>query len=135
MLRLKEEHDLAFLFVTHDLASARYVADELLVMYAGQIVERGPTEEVLADPLHPYTRLLLSAAPDPNAGLHARTLAARTPQDLAVDQEGACRFVGRCPLAIDICSTTTAGARRGGPHRMRPLPRHRPRRTHEHASG
>ncbi len=106
MLRLKEEHNLAFLFVTHDLASARYVADELLVMYAGQIVERGPTEEVLADPLHPYTRLLISAAPDPNAGLQARKLAARVPQDLAVEQEGACRFVGRCPLAIDICSTT-----------------------------
>ena len=118
MLRLKEEHNLAFLFVTHDLASARYVADELLVMYAGQIVERGPTEEVLADPLHPYTRLLLSAAPDPNAGLHARTLAARTPQDLAVDQEGACRFVGRCPLAIDICSTTPPVLAEAGRRRM-----------------
>jgi peptide/nickel transport system ATP-binding protein len=106
MIRLKEEHNLAFLFVTHDLASARYVADELLVMYAGQIVEHGPTEQVLQDPLHPYTRLLLSAAPDPNAGLHARKLAARTPQDLAVDPEGACRFISRCPLAIDICSTT-----------------------------
>ena len=105
MLRLKEERDLAFLFVTHDLASARYVADDLLVMYAGQIVEHGPIETVLADPLHPYTRLLLSAAPDPNAGLHARTLAARTPQDLAVDPAAGCRFVGRCPLAIDICST------------------------------
>ncbi len=106
MLRLKDEHDLAFLFVTHDLASARYVADELLVMYAGQIVEHGPTEEVLADPLHPYTRLLISAAPDPNAGLGTRTLAARTPKDLAVEDEGGCRFVGRCPLAIDICSNT-----------------------------
>jgi peptide/nickel transport system ATP-binding protein len=106
MLRLKEERDLAFLFVTHDLASARYVADELLVMYAGQIVEHGPTETVLQDPLHPYTRLLLSAAPDPNAGLHTRTLAARTPQDLAVDTAEGCRFLGRCPLAIDICSNT-----------------------------
>src|SRR5919206_3082432 len=67
MLKLKEEHDLAFLFVTHDLASARYVADDILVMYAGQIVEQGPIEQVLADPLHPYTQLLLSAVPD--AGL------------------------------------------------------------------
>ena len=106
MLRLKEEHDLAFLFVTHDLASARYVADELLVMYAGQIVEHGPTETVLQDPLHPYTRLLLSAAPDPNAGLRAADLAARTPQDITVDDAVGCRFVGRCPLAIDVCSTT-----------------------------
>ncbi|MGZ4380581.1 MAG: ABC transporter ATP-binding protein [Gaiellaceae bacterium] len=118
MIRLKEEHNLAFLFVTHDLASARYVADELLVMYSGQIVERGPTEKVLADPLHPYTRLLISAAPDPNAGLHTRKLAARTPQDLAVEQEGACRFVGRCPLAIDICSTTPPVLAEAGLGRM-----------------
>ena len=60
MVQLKEEHDLAFLYVTHDLASARYVADEMLVMYAGQIVEHGPTEDVLQEPLHPYTRLLLA---------------------------------------------------------------------------
>ena len=53
MMRLKEEHGIAFLFVTHDLASARYVADDLLVMYAGQIVERGPVEEVLASPPPP----------------------------------------------------------------------------------
>src|SRR4051812_21107682 len=65
LLRLKGERGIAFLFVTHDLASARYVADDLLVMYAGQIVERGPVEEVLASPLHPYTRLLLAAVPDP----------------------------------------------------------------------
>src|SRR6187549_302526 len=65
MLKLKEERGIAFLYVTHDLASARYVADEMLVMYAGQIVERGPTEQVLAEPLHPYTQLLLAAAPDP----------------------------------------------------------------------
>ena len=67
MTRLKQEHDIAFLFVTHDLASARYVADDVLVMYAGQIVERGPIEEVLASPLHPYTRLLLSSVPAPEA--------------------------------------------------------------------
>src|SRR4051794_39373374 len=65
MLQLKEERGIAFLYVTHDLASARYVADEILVMYAGQIVEHGPVEQVLAEPLHPYTRLLLAAVPDP----------------------------------------------------------------------
>ena len=73
MLELKEERDLAFLYVTHDLASARYVADEMLVMYAGQIVEQGPTEAVLQNPLHPYTRLLLSAVPDPRPACGWRT--------------------------------------------------------------
>ena len=68
MLELKEQQRLAFLYVTHDLASARYVADEMLVMYAGQIVEQGPVDDVLAEPLHPYTQLLLSAVPDPRLG-------------------------------------------------------------------
>jgi peptide/nickel transport system ATP-binding protein len=69
ILELKRRHEIAFLYITHDIASARYVADEVLVMYAGQIVERGPTDEVLQRPLHSYTRLLLSAVPDPQAGL------------------------------------------------------------------
>jgi peptide/nickel transport system ATP-binding protein len=70
MLKLKEERGIAFLYVTHDLASARYVADDILVMYAGQIVEQGPA----------------SAAIDPPAG---------------------CRFVTRCPIAVDVCSRVT----------------------------
>src|SRR6476469_7571138 len=65
MLDLKERERLAFLYVTHDLASARYVADTVLVMYAGQIVEQGPAERVLQNPLHPYTQLHLSSVPDP----------------------------------------------------------------------
>jgi peptide/nickel transport system ATP-binding protein len=63
MLKLKEELGLALLYITHDIASARYLADEVLVMFAGQIVEQGPTESVLQQPLHPYTQLLLSAVP------------------------------------------------------------------------
>jgi peptide/nickel transport system ATP-binding protein len=68
MLELKEQREIAFLYITHDLASARYVADEVLVMLSGRIVERGPTDAVLHEPLHPYTQLLLSAVPDPEAG-------------------------------------------------------------------
>jgi peptide/nickel transport system ATP-binding protein len=108
MMRLKEEHEIAFLFVTHDLASARYVADDLLVMYAGQIVESGPVEEVLASPLHPYTRLLLAAVPDPAKRLHADRIQERKGHAAAaVDPPDGCRFVSRCPLAIDVCSRVT----------------------------
>ena len=108
MLRLKEEHDIAFLFVTHDLASARYVADDILVMYAGQIVERGPVEQVLEAPLHPYTRLLLAAVPDPAKKLQAQRIEARRGRaSAAVDPAEGCRFVTRCPLAIDVCSRLT----------------------------
>ncbi|HKH32339.1 MAG TPA: ABC transporter ATP-binding protein [Gaiellaceae bacterium] len=108
MLRLREEFGIAFLYVTHDLASARYVADDILVMYAGQIVERGPVEEVLSTPLHPYTRLLLSAVPDPAANLHAERIEIRKGvASAAVDPPEGCRFVTRCPLAIDVCSRVT----------------------------
>ncbi len=96
MVELKEEHQLAFLYVTHDLASARYLADDMLVMYAGQIVEHGPTEEVLSEPLHPYTRLLLAAA--------GASRVERRPSR-PVEPHVGCRFVDRCPLAIDVCSS------------------------------
>ena len=75
---LKERRDLAFLYITHDLASARYVADEIHVMYRGRIVEYGPTDDVLQQPLHAYTRLLLSAVPRPEAGLDAVAWEGRT---------------------------------------------------------
>jgi peptide/nickel transport system ATP-binding protein len=106
MLRLKEERQIAFLYVTHDLASARYVADDILVMYAGQIVERGPIEQVLAEPLHPYTRLLLAAAPDPLAGTVPR-IEQRDHDSVAIDPPEGCRFVARCPVAVAICSELT----------------------------
>jgi len=108
MLKLKEERRIAFLYVTHDLASARYVADDILVMYAGQIVERGPIEQVLSEPLHPYTRLLLAAVPDPATKLRAQRIEARKGRaSAAVDPQEGCRFVTRCPLAIDVCSRVT----------------------------
>jgi peptide/nickel transport system ATP-binding protein len=85
MADLKRELGIAFLYITHDIASARYVADEVLVMYAGRIVERGPTDAVLQDPQHAYTRLLLSAVPNPEGGLQLEPFVkARRP---AVDGE------------------------------------------------
>ena len=108
MLKLRDERGIAFLYVTHDLASARYVADDILVMYAGQIVEHGPIEEVLSAPLHPYTRLLLAAVPDPGAKADVQEFEPRKGDaSAAVDPAEGCRFLARCPLAIDICSQTT----------------------------
>ena len=107
MLKLKEEQRLAFLYVTHDLASARYVADDILVMYAGQIVEQGPVEQVLADPLHPYTQLLLSAVRFPLETVLVRIAAAPGRAAAASDPLPGCRFVGRCPLAIPVCHQVT----------------------------
>ena len=117
ILDLKRQRNIAFLYVTHDLASARYVADEVLVMYAGQIVEHGPTDDVLQRPMHPYTKLLLSAVPNPNAGLHAHRLPQRPKTDLAVDLVG-CRFADRCPLAVASCVSDPPVLSERRPHHL-----------------
>jgi peptide/nickel transport system ATP-binding protein len=95
MLRLKEERNLAFLYITHDIASARYVADDVMVMYAGQVVESGATEDVLQSPLHPYTRLLLAAVPNPEAGLKTVHIDARGDVPTVIDPPPGCRFAPR----------------------------------------
>src|SRR6476620_3005928 len=108
MIKLKEEREIAFLYVTHDLASARYIADEIMVMYAGQIVERGPVEAVLAEPLHPYTQLLLAAAPDPAKRMgDAPIEPSKGVAAAAVDPTDGCRCAARCPIAVGICSQVT----------------------------
>jgi peptide/nickel transport system ATP-binding protein len=107
MLDLKERDQLAFLYVTHDLASARYVADTVLVMYAGQIVEEGPSEQVLQEPLHPYTQLLLASVPDPSGAAREPIVIRKGLASAAVDPPEGCRFAGRCPLRIDVCTSVT----------------------------
>jgi peptide/nickel transport system ATP-binding protein len=107
LLRLKDEEHLALLFITHDIASARYFAEETLVMYAGQSVEGGSSEEVIQQPRHPYTQLLLSAAPDPDRlgpdGEKAPPLPARGEIPSLISPPSGCRFHPRCPHAMEIC--------------------------------
>jgi peptide/nickel transport system ATP-binding protein len=107
MAQLRDEQGVSILYITHDIASARYVADRLIVMYAGQIAEAGPVEEVLGNPRHPYTQLLVSAVPDPRAELSVTAETDRGEPPRVIDPTPGCRFRWRCPLAIDICSTVT----------------------------
>jgi peptide/nickel transport system ATP-binding protein len=109
---LRRRFQLAMLYITHDIASARYFADEVLVMYAGQIVERGPAEQVTQRPAHPYTQLLVASAPDPdNLGSALRGGARRAEGSQSAagrrNPEGAspvgCPFSPRCPFADDRC--------------------------------
>jgi oligopeptide/dipeptide ABC transporter ATP-binding protein len=103
---LRKRFRLALLYITHDIASARYFADEVLVMYAGEIVERGPAEDVTQRPAHPYTQLLVSSAPDPdNLGTALRNGANRAgrPGLAGPPPDGACPFSPRCPFADDRC--------------------------------
>jgi len=107
MAELRRSEGVSFLYITHDIASARYVADRLVIMYAGHIVESGPTESVLANPKHPYTDLLLGAVPDPRAPLTAAVEGDTGEPPKVIDPTPGCRFRWRCPLAIDKCHEVT----------------------------
>jgi peptide/nickel transport system ATP-binding protein len=107
MASLRNDQGVSILYITHDIASARYVADRLIVMYAGHIAETGPTEEVLSRPRHPYTQLLLSAVPDPRAPLGVGAETDRGEPPKVIDPTPGCRFRWRCPLAIDECHHVT----------------------------
>ena len=115
MADLRDSEGVSLLYITHDIASARYVADRLVVMYAGQIAESGPTEQVLARPRHPYTQLLLSAVPDPRAPLGVTAETDRGEPPKVVDPTPGCRFRFRCPVAVAECGTVTPLLRPMGP--------------------
>ena len=117
MARLRADEGVSFLYITHDIAGARYVADRVVIMYGGHIVESGPTETVLADPKHPYTRLLLSAVPDPRAPLELGPAGDAGEPPSVVDPADGCRFRQRCPLAIERCHHETPLTRVLGPDR------------------
>lgn len=106
MARLCAEEGISFLYITHDIASARYVAHRIIVMYAGRVAETGPIEEVLQNPAHPYTRLLLSAVPDPRAPITLTAADTGEPPRVVDPGEG-CRFRARCPLAQPLCARVT----------------------------
>ena len=107
MAELRAREDVSILYITHDLASARYIADRLIVMYAGHIVEVGPAEQVMADPRHPYTQLLLSAVPDPKAPRDDAGPADAAEPPKVVNPAPGCRFEPRCPFAIEECRHVT----------------------------
>lgn len=101
---LRDRLQIAILYITHDIASARYFADRTMVMYAGRVVESGDSESVTQDPKHPYTQLLVRSAPDPE-DLDARARGARGEAPSLVRPPSGCRFNPRCPFAVDLCRT------------------------------
>ena len=101
---LQEEFNLTYIFVSHDMSVVRYICDRIAVMYAGKLVELGPKTDVLAEPRHPYTELLLAAVPRTAKGIRGqRTITPGEPPDLANLSSG-CVFRDRCKHAQDICA-------------------------------
>jgi oligopeptide/dipeptide ABC transporter ATP-binding protein len=103
---LQQELGLSLLFISHDLATVRYIADRVAVMYAGAMVELGPAGAVLGAPLHPYSRALARSLPEVgNFGELPPVLEGEVPDPLALPS--GCRFRTRCPIARDRCAAET----------------------------
>ncbi|MEM3659626.1 MAG: ABC transporter ATP-binding protein [Thermoproteota archaeon] len=103
MLDLKRELQLTYLFITHDLAVAKYISDRVAIMYLGKIVEMGEKEEIFSNPLHPYTQALLSAIPVPNPDRKRRIIELKGEVPSAIRIPTGCRFHPRCPFAEEAC--------------------------------
>ncbi len=114
MDRLKEERRIASLYITHDIASARYIADNIVVMYAGRMVEGAESVELIDEPAHPYTKLLLSAVPNPKAGLKVARTEARGEIPSLINPKPGCPFADRCPSVMPVCREQMPGFERIG---------------------
>ncbi|HDG62214.1 MAG: oligopeptide ABC transporter ATP-binding protein [Thermotoga sp. 4484_232] len=103
MLKLAEELNMSYLYITHDLAVARYMANRIVVMYLGKIVEEGDIEEVLKHPLHPYTKALLAAVPVPDPEYKRGEPDIKGSVAKPINPPPRCRFYDRCPIATEFC--------------------------------
>ena len=103
LLKMKEKHGISFIYITHDLATARYICDRIAIMYLGKIVEIAATEEILSNSIHPYTSALIEAVPvtDPTVKIHDVPIKGYVP--LVPEDYKGCRFHPRCPYAVDRC--------------------------------
>ena len=119
MKGIQERTGVTYLYITHDLSVARYMADRIAVMYLGAVLEEGPAEALISDAAHPYTRLLIRAAPEHRATGVKRSRI-RLPGDAASQGglPGGCRFHPRCPLAQPVCRETAPALTGIGPERV-----------------
>ena len=104
LMDLQEEKGLTYMFVTHDLSVVRHIADDISVMYLGQLVETGPTKEIFSHPTHPYTKALLSAIPSIDVLHPMQRIQLKGEITSAIDPKPGCRFAPRCPYATEACS-------------------------------
>ncbi|MFO1033525.1 MAG: dipeptide ABC transporter ATP-binding protein [Hyphomicrobiales bacterium] len=103
LAELQERLELAYLFISHDLAVVRHIADDVMVMYLGKVVEQGPAEAIFANPKHPYTQALLSATPQANPTRKRERIVLEGELPSPLKPPTGCPFHPRCPVAIDVC--------------------------------
>ncbi len=102
MSSLKVKYNITYLYITHDLSTARYFGDDIALLYKGKVVEMGRIDDVLSEPLHPYTQALIDAIPEPEPRLAERVVRIKPIKDDYMLSNG-CRFYARCPYAMDKC--------------------------------
>lgn len=103
MKELQDKLGLTYIFITHDLSVVNHFSDDIAVMYLGKLVEKAPTEELFANPVHPYTQALLSAIPVPNIRVKKERILLKGEISSPIDPKPICRFANRCPKATDLC--------------------------------
>lgn len=104
LLDLQEERGLTYLFITHDLSVVKYISDEICVMYLGQVVETSPADELFTNPVHPYTKALLSAIPSPDLNDDRERIVLKGELASPINPRPGCRFAPRCMYATDECA-------------------------------
>jgi peptide/nickel transport system ATP-binding protein len=104
MFDLLKKYGVSFLYITHDLALARHICDRLAIMYLGKIMEKGTIEQVIYEPLHPYTRALMEAVPSPNPDAKRIEVVIKGEIPSPINPPPGCRFSTRCPECMDICT-------------------------------
>jgi peptide/nickel transport system ATP-binding protein len=104
MLDLQEERGLAYIFVTHDLSVVKYISDDIMVMYLGQMVEKAPADELFQNPRHPYTKALLSAIPIPSIPNKKNRILLQGEITSPINPKPGCRFMARCQYATEACN-------------------------------
>ncbi|BDF72125.1 ABC transporter ATP-binding protein [Oscillospiraceae bacterium] len=115
MQELQAQRNLTYIFITHNLSVVNHFADDIAVMYLGQIVERSPVEELFAHPTHPYTQALLAAIPVPSIHRRRERVVLRGEISSPVDPKPGCRFANRCPHATAACREADPALREVGP--------------------
>ena len=109
LMDLQEQKKLSYMFITHDLCVVKHISDEIMVMYMGQVVERAETEELFANPAHPYTKALLAAIPTIDLSARKKErFVLKGEVTSPIDPEPGCRFAHRCPYATEKCRTDNA---------------------------
>ncbi len=104
---LKEDYNLTFLFISHDMSVIKYISDRIAIMYLGEIVELGRTEEIFKDPKHPYTKALLSSVPELNPQNKKDPIKLQGELPSPEDLPQGCKFHTRCPFVMEECKTKT----------------------------